>query len=59
MNGLVVVLVVVVLAWALANQGNNDDEDNERGRWNTLGRNHPDRHKVTPAIGRKGWGKGR
>lgn len=52
-----VVTFCVVLVVGLVSQGGRDDEDGGRGRWNTLRGNHPDRHLVTPAIGRKGWSR--
>jgi hypothetical protein len=52
-----VVVFLWVLAVGLLSQGARDDKDAERGRWNAIGRWHPDRHLVTPAIGRRGWAK--
>jgi hypothetical protein len=56
--GLLLLVAVLWLGTKLAGVLGDDGgggEDAEWGRWNTLGRNHPSRHLVTPAPGRRGW----
>jgi hypothetical protein len=48
----------VVFLWVLCTgDSSGRDADAEAGRIRAWGRHRPDRHLVTPAIGRKGWTK--
>ena len=56
--GLVLLRAVAVFLWVVCTGDTSGrDEAGAKGRWNLLREHRPDRHLVTPAIGRKGWAK--